>query len=378
MEENMVWDKSKDQLASEFGYTQDELDDARADQDPVAPGVQLQRTDVTAGSEFASIKDKIAAKRAEAEAKQAAWGKQKKKAFDRGPLEESFEDMIRRVSKKEAITSTAGVGGDTLIEARPKYIKTKSERVFATTNNSYMVLGRDRPGNKKSGYGGKGYTGCGSIDLVVGRKVFGKKKFVDPNFDTDAARIHISQRTDIDENFTLWPGPGTPNSEARSSIGIKADTIRVVARENIRLVTLGPEKQNSQGGALVSTGGIDLMAGNLDEDMQPLVKGDNLREALEELIELMEVLSGAVSGLTQFQITHNAAMANHFHHSAFFGLPTTPPTCQPVISNTLMNLFSKTKLDMVKYKLRLIEYKFKYLLPVNEEKFINSKYNNTN
>ena len=36
-------------------------------------------------------------------------------------------------------------------------------------NNSYIVLGRDRPGSIFSGLGGDGETNCGMIDLVAGR-----------------------------------------------------------------------------------------------------------------------------------------------------------------------------------------------------------------
>ena len=331
---------------------------------------------------YADIKAKIAAAEKKAADRNKAWGKQKKKNFDRGELEESQANALKRLSAKEAITATSGVGGDTLVEARPVYVKNKSERVFATPNNSYLVLGRDRPGNKKSGYGGKGHTQCGSIDLVVGRKTEGRRKLVDPNFTTDSARIHISQKTDVDKNFNLHPGPGTPKSIARASIALKSDTVRIIARENIRLVTMGPDRKNSHGGQIISTGGIDLCAGNKNsgnDKLQPLVKGDNLREAIEEFIKLVDGLGGIVSGFLQEQLTYNMAGAAHFHHSPFFGLPTTPsPTLMPIANNVNMNLFSKTKLDLVQFKINLVDYKFKYLSSVNPSTYINSKYNSTN
>lgn len=58
-----------------------------------------------------------------------------------------------------------------------------------------------------------GHTQAGSIDLVVGRMADQPKEgvFVDPNFEIDAARINISQKTDVDKNFNL------PNGSVRAS-----------------------------------------------------------------------------------------------------------------------------------------------------------------
>jgi len=328
---------------------------------------------------IAEIKAKIAAKEQEAGDSQKAWGKQKKDNFDRGTLDETQAAALKRLSSKDQATSISGVGGDTLVESRPSYVKTKGERVFATANNAYLVLGRDRPGNKRSGFGGKGHTNCGSVDIVVGRKTSGKRKLVDPNFKTDSARIHISQKTDIDKNFDLKTGPGTPESLARGSIGLKADTIRIIGRENVRITTLGPGNKNSQGGNIISTGGIDLMAGNDNSDMQPLVKGHNLATGIDELVDLISNLSGIVSGFLQEQITFNIAANTHFHHSPFFGIPTTPsPGLMPVGNNTVVQLFSKTKMDLVQYKINLTNYKFKYLSSSSPKSYINSKYNSTN
>ena len=98
--------------------------------------------------------------------------------------------------------TTSGVFGDVILEPIPKYIKAQSEKTYSH-GNSHIVLGRDRPASRASGYGGQGHTGCSSIDLVVGRggPSPGATENVDPNFRSDGARIHISQKTDIDTNF---------------------------------------------------------------------------------------------------------------------------------------------------------------------------------
>ena len=331
------------------------------------------------GLSFVEIKQKIEAKNKELAEAQSGFALRKKLNFDRGEMEEDLKATLQRMSKEERINQASGVDGDALIESKPTYIKAKGERVFATPNNSYLVLGRDRPGNKRSGYGGMGATGAGSVDIVVGRQTEGKKRLVDPNFETDSARIHVSQKTDVDSNFNLVSSAGAPESKARASIGMKADTVRVVARENIRLVTLGPGKKNSHGGLLQSTGGIDLIAGNNNSDVQPLVKGDNLVEAMTEMTNLIDSLAGIVNGFLQEQLVLNGAIQNHFHHSPFFGLPTTPsPSLLPIGNKVQMNLFSKTKIDLIQIKINLINYKFTYLSNINPKGYINSKYNSTN
>ena len=66
------------------------------------------------------------------------------------------------------------------------------------------------------------------------------------------------------------------------------------------------------------------MAGNNDEDLQPLVKGNNLKQSLEELTNNIERLSGILSTFLASQMDFNATAAIHYHYSPFFGIPTTP------------------------------------------------------
>lgn len=98
------------------------------------------------------------------------------------------------------------------------------------------------------------------IDIVVGRMASKPKEnvFVDPDFEIDAARIYISQKTDIDKNFKL-PNGSMGQSEGKSGIGIKADGIRIIGREGIKLV-VGTDNKNSQEGTVDSTYGVELLA----------------------------------------------------------------------------------------------------------------------
>ena len=56
-------------------------------------------------------------------------------------------------SLNPAANTTMGVFGDPILEAIPKYITSQNEKVISQ-GNSHIVLGRDRPASRASGYGG--------------------------------------------------------------------------------------------------------------------------------------------------------------------------------------------------------------------------------
>tara|TARA_R110002020_G_scaffold374719_1_gene585999 strand:- start:358 stop:1239 length:882 start_codon:yes stop_codon:yes gene_type:complete len=212
---------------------------------------------------------------------------------------------------QSAGTVSMGLNGQNIPEAVPFHDQADCEIVYKNANNAWIVLGRDRPGPKNSGYGGRGATQAGSIDLVVGKMGAAKDGpksniYVDPNFGSDAARIYISQKTDIDKNFGLVAG-NVGLSVARSGIGIKADAVRLVGREGIKLVTgTGPKERNSAGEKLKTTYGIDLIAGNDDEtlELEPMVKGRRLANALKDMNERIDELNGLYTTLVLAVLTH--------------------------------------------------------------------------
>lgn len=281
-------------------------------------------------------------------------------------------------------SSTEGAFNTPLREPVPIYNASPSENVISGGNNSYIVLGRDRPSVLASGYGGKGHTQCGSIDIVVGRMSpdpkeideDGNQIIVEPNFYSDAARIHISQKTDVDKNFGLVQG-SLGNSEGRSAIALKADHIRLMGREGIKIITR-TDLKNSRGGDVRSVGGIDLIAGNDDEDLQPFVKGKNMVEAMTEMATQIDKLNGIVDSLLMIQMQFNKALSGHFHHSPFFGIPTSPsiPVVQAGVQ-VMLKHFKDTKKSLMAHKGNLQFYKASYLT-VSGDKWILSRYNNVN
>ena len=288
-------------------------------------------------------------------------------------------------SLKNTVASEVGVFGDKIAEAVPNFLSTASENVIKNSHNSFIVLGRDRPASRMSGYGGKGDTQCASIDIVVGRQGSEARAFnpdqkpvvVDPDFTKDAARIYISQKTDIDANFKLADG-SVGKQTAKSAIGIKADGIRIIGREGIKLVTTTDNK-NSQGGEVKTVTGIDLIAGNDSSDIQPLVKGDNMVNAMKALTDHVSKLNGIVSRMLEIQHEFNASLKGHYHFSPFFAKPTTPPDPSTLATGakTLVNHLAKTKTSLTMHKAALGTFQINYLTPVGE-KYINSRFNKVN
>ena len=282
---------------------------------------------------------------------------------------------------------TSGVFCDNIQEEVPEYIAAPCERVLTMRDfpgNAWIVLGRDRPASRASGYGGAGDTHASSIDVVVGRMSSQARStddnveavLVDPDFKNDAARIYISQKCDIDNYFGLANGV-VGNSTTKSGIGLKADGIRLSAREGIKFVT-GTDTTNSQGGSINGSYGIDLIANNDDRDMQPIPLGSNLAEAIQELADYVADLAGIVDGLLEAQMSFNIELTTHMHRSPFFALDTTPsiPLIPKGIKTTLDHTI-KTKKDLYMIKLNLENYKIDYLTKLGES-YINSRYNNTN
>ena len=279
--------------------------------------------------------------------------------------------------------SKRGIGGNNLPEPVPEFIEAECETVYKGQNNSFIVLGRDRPASRLSGYGGSGDTQASMIDMVVGRMASKPKVedeegniiFTDPDFKVDAARIYISQKTDIDDNFELADG-SIGNSKTKSAVGIKADGIRLVAREGIKLVTR-TDMVNSQGAEVKTVSGIDLIAGNDDSDLQPLSKGDNLAEALSRIVFHINKLNGIVDYFLMQQIQMNIALTTHTHLVPILGTTLLAPAVVSSGLSTVKNLTLSSKIDLAKHKANLKTFEKTYLSKAGK-KYINSKYNKVN
>lgn len=286
----------------------------------------------------------------------------KKKIQDQSKV---CENERRLVELEKESGKRQGLFQDPLTEPIPNYEQAPSETVLRGTNNSFIVLGRDRPTHFASGYGAKGATQASRIDLIAGFGASYRHKdgsygppcgetLLSPNFATDAARLYISQKCDIDKDMALATVP-FDSSKGRSAIGLKADEIRLHARGNIKIVTgrgkfhgVGRDGERLSGGAINEIPGtISLIAGNatgkepllsfdiLDiasifkkrrRALQPVVKGDNLLECIYDLTEIIMSLRAAIGSNTMLIQKMDTLLGNHFH-------PLAPPVATAPISS---------------------------------------------
>ena len=310
----------------------------------------------------------------------------------------SYFDSLSETEKAEFFGF--GRGGRADIDT-PTCI-TLPEEHHITKGNAGIMIGLDRPNNIFSGFGGMKNTHCAAIDIVAGRlgsravskDAKGKLVEVDPNLKLDAARLYLSQKADIDGYLELKPGKvgNTTKDSPRSAAALKADTVRIVARENIKLVTR-TDQENSQGGKTdnktTQPYGIDLIAMNDDSGLQPLVKGDNMVRCLEDLISAVHFLRELFNNFLQYDRLLTSLVAGHTHITGVPGQPTAPselllnPSGLPqVIEQKLAKVEAQivTQQEMLNGVLR------NYLLAPggaeasenDKSLFILSKYNNAN
>lgn len=243
----------------------------------------------------------------------------KKKTYDISKLP---KEQQTRVSLSPQQSSVVGVNHGTLIEPIPNIIQGKGEKWVDGANNTAICLGRDRPGSLGSGYGAT--TGAGQIDIVAGYSSSDIKRSknnststptsvsVDPNLSLDAARIMISQKTDVDENFRIAPGQ-IGNVKNKSAVAIKADSIRIVGREGIKIVT-GIDKVNSGGGTIRSVPRIEFLAGNKQGKAEPAALAKTTNKAIQKLWEAIKKLNQELDTVIQHQAEFNLELATHQHY----------------------------------------------------------------
>jgi hypothetical protein len=272
-------------------------------------------------------------------------------------LDKPTKDAVQsNTGNKPPRNQGRGFGNSKKIEPVPTFSIAESEVLLQNDNNARIVLGRDRNDNLASGYGGAGFSESAAIDLVVGSMAGSKtgpkdKQKVDPNFFSDAARVYISQKADIDDYFGLAEGQ-IGSIKSRSSIGIKADAVRIIAREGgIKIVTgKGNSKgwgnggeTNANGGKIKFPKGVELIGGNDTEDryitdffgfklvtkfklpsservarLQPMVKGENLEKCLNEIVESIEDINTALLSFVRMQEIYNTTTSTNI--SAVTGL----------------------------------------------------------
>ena len=306
-------------------------------------------------------------------------GKNDKKAVDLRGLDKTQFDALQRGGQESLITNN-GIAGSKRVEAVPNFVPFDTDNVINNENNAWIILTRDRPANITSGYGGRGDTQAAAIDIVVGRQGSNPQSnsWTGPNFRTDAARIYISQKSDIDEYFGLTDGT-IGSIKTKSAVGIKADGVRLIAREGIKLVTT-TDVTNSLGKKVESVGNIDLIAGNNGDLLEPLVKGYRLRTALEQLSQRIDELVEVFNGFVTYQMAFNSAIATHTHQCAGpWGAPTAFPSVELGMSAPVaaMNMSTRTVPSIAAMKVTAGLWGFNNLDPIGKNFILSDNVNTT-
>ena len=240
---------------------------------------------------------------------------------------------------------------------------------------AYIVFGQIPPGGLASGYGKSGIP-AESIDLVVGRhssanngKGPSQGSFVDNNFGTDAARIYISRLTDIDQAFGLASDPIVKEGRGligRSGIGIKADGVRIIGREGVKITTGkmqggifgGQGEPNSLGGNIsMIAPKIDLVAGNSYNNVQGVALGERTRDCLISLKENIDKIYSVISTITEVQDEFNLAIAK--------GVVGVPRLASIIAAGTIVKAKYAININQAQWQSRigLTEWELLYLNP---------------
>jgi len=228
-----------------------------------------------------------------------------------------------------------GIGCTRIAEDFPEYDDAPCEKVLKGNNNSYIVLGRDKPAGSFSGCGGRGDTQCAMIDLVAGRASstimanLGTKNelndqvVVDSNFFSDAARVYLTQRAINIDDYLGFARKKTQSTELSAAV-VKSDCTRIVGRESVRIYAGGgradgfgtfgePRSDNSD----INNPRIELIVGNQGEDdMQPAVLGYNLKSYLQTNNQIQDGVLKILQSLI-LQISANTATLVPFTAGAY-------------------------------------------------------------
>ena len=145
------------------------------------------------------------------------------------------------------------------------------------------------------------------LNITVGVAGPFKKEGVDYTYPSllDAASIVLSEKTDDTGIVSLV---GKPNS--RATIKATADMIKIHGREVVEIAAGGTEYIHGTGTKnQAKAGAVHIVAGNRTEgqfDLQPMVKGKNLKEFLDELAETVANVNSNQQKIIEMIVTMQA------------------------------------------------------------------------
>ena len=208
-------------------------------------------------------------------------------------------------------------------EDRPTYNKAEAEVIYKKAN-SYIILGRDRMGGLSHGFGGIGTPNSNAIDIVVGigssfsdgaekGKYLSPIDYLNKDHKRDAARVYISQRTDLDSHFEERMGfqYNDTSKKGVSGVAIKADTLLLQGRRNVKIKAYPSDPRETDAHeSELSNFRIELIAG---AKLEPVVKGEKLLSFLKKITKQMSSNRAAIMTLTKEYIKLRGQLMLHTH-----------------------------------------------------------------
>ncbi len=243
---------------------------------------------------------------------------------------EPYQSPTQQNARSSKGSEKLGINGTPAFRELPAYNSIKSNKIL-NHNNGFINICEDAPQGPGTGYSAFG-TPASSVDIVCGRVTSipevskNSKIYVNDNFLYDAARIYVSETTDLEDNFSMPQGDNI-RQEAKSGIGAQADVIALKGKTGIKLTTGQYGERNSKGGKIRSGSGIELIAGTYTENLQPLVLGDNLEKAMKSIVKRINDLSDIVIDLAQVHNQTLIELQAHTHPIAI--TPATGPVAVP-------------------------------------------------
>ena len=278
-------------------------------------------------------------------------------------------------------------------------VQSAEEKVHLGPDNTYISLCRDRPGEIGTG---AEYISAGAIYICAGASYGVSDKTprgenneslkANRNFKLDASGIYISANCDIDDYFGLSAGK-TGKAKDSAAIAVKSTNLRLIGRNSIKLVTRTDITNENLAPADMAINGIELIAGNDASGLEPIVKGDALTAAMDDLTQIVVDICDTVEHLIKQQSDFNAVLASHKHPVVFnilagliCGLdPTlitegqTLESMKVQVQGELTNAFMVGSMlpDMQKHKTNIQNWFIQYSLPQGDDYF-GSRYNKVN
>lgn len=162
----------------------------------------------------------------------------------------------------------------------PSFKRRIGDAMLANSSNAAVIIGRDRSREGERDHSSD--PGSGAISVVVGRATEGL------DLERDRASIYISAITDID---SVLPDNTSVTVEAGSAIAAVADSVRIRARNGLRIVI---------GSASITIGsdGLTVIEGDIrigKDAVQRAILGETLVDALLNHVHISPSTGGPTS-----------------------------------------------------------------------------------